>query len=489
MRHTCTCLLPAATLLISVVHTTRAAEPSQASLRPAPANVLTYGAKGDGVADDTDALQRAVDAKRRAVRLPKGRYRITRPIVVDLDRVGPMSIVGDGTATLVMAGPGPAIHLVGTHGGTADPKTVKPNVWQNQRTPLIDAIQIVGDHPQAVGIRAELTMQPVFSRLTIRKALHAIHLVTRNRNVIVSECHLYENRGVGVFMDQVDLHQINVANCHISYNGGGGIVVRDSSVRNLQIGTCDIEGNMSPDGPPTANILIDTRRGKRKGDVDVREGAIVGCTIQHTGKAPGSANVRFIGRNGGPPLSVGRFAIADNAMSDVCVNIHLQHARGVTITGNTLWRGFEHNLLVEGSSHILVGSNLFERNRIYRPLIAHNGVLFRDCTDCTLTGLHIHDTKQPGAGLILQRCQWCNVTNSLILDCDHAGVLMEDVEHVRLSDCIIRDSRPNAQNPIALRLTAGRGNMIVNNLIAGRTEIAPGTARAAGNYDGRSTSD
>jgi hypothetical protein len=288
-----------------------------------------------------------------------------------------------------------------------------------------------------------------------------------------------------VYLEQVDLHQINVANCHISYNGGGGIVVRDSSVRNLQIGTCDIEANMSTDGPSTANVLIDTRRGRRKGDCDVREGAIVGCTIQHTGKAPNSANIRFVGREGDPPLSVGRFAIADNAMSDVAVNIHLKNARGVTITGNTLWRGFEHNMLVEGSVQILVASNLLERNRVYKPLTAHNGALFRDCRDCTVSLCHIHETKQPGAGLILERCRWCNVTDCQILDCDHAGLLMSDVEHVRVSGCIIRDTRAGVRDPIAICLTSGRANMIVNNLLAGRTAIAPGSGQVAGNSHGR----
>ncbi len=449
----------------------------------AMANVRSYGAVGDGKTDDTAAFQRAVDAKRGGVWLPEGRYRLTRPVTIELDRVGPTSVQGDGSATIVMAGGGPALHLIGTHGGTADPHTVKPNVWRNQRAPLVDGIEIVGAHPESVGVRAEGTMQAVFSRLTIRKALHGIHLTTRNRNVIVSECHIYENRGVGVYLEQVDLHQINVANCHISYNGGGGIVVRQSSVRNLQIGACDIEANMAVEGPPTANVLIDTRKGDRKADCDVREGAIVGCTIQHTGKAPDSANVRFIGRDDDPPLSVGRFAIANNAMSDACVNIHLLHARGVTVTGNLLWRGFKYNVLIQGSTQILLGSNMLERNTIYKPLTAHNGVLLTDCRECTLTGLHLHDTKQPGGAVILRRCTWCNLTNSLIVDCQDAGVLMEDVEHVRVSDCIVRNARAGAKDPIAIRLTGGKGNMIVNNLLAGRTEIAAGSAHVAGNQE------
>ena len=67
-------------------------------------------------------------------------------------------------------------------------------------------------------------------RLLIRHCRHGVHLVQRNRNVVVADCHVYENRGVGIFLDAVNLHQINVTGCHVSYNDGGGIVVRAGEV-------------------------------------------------------------------------------------------------------------------------------------------------------------------------------------------------------------------------------------------------------------------
>ncbi|MEZ6066307.1 MAG: right-handed parallel beta-helix repeat-containing protein [Planctomycetaceae bacterium] len=184
---------------------------------------------GDGVTDDTRAVQQRFDreySSRHAVELPTGAYRITEPIVVDLQSAGPVSLSGSGVVRLVMAGPGPAIKLVGTHGGTADPSSVLPNVWSHERMPLIDGIEIVGEHPEADGIELTGTMKPTLTRLNIRKCRHAVRLTNRNRNVIVSDCHLYENSGIGLFLDNVDLHQINVTGCHISYNGGGGIVSR-----------------------------------------------------------------------------------------------------------------------------------------------------------------------------------------------------------------------------------------------------------------------
>src|SRR5262245_53955794 len=73
---------------------------------PAAGDVPALGAVGDGQADDTAAVQKAVDSRVGQVRFPRGVYRLTRPVVVDLDKVGFTALVGDGTARIVMAGPG-----------------------------------------------------------------------------------------------------------------------------------------------------------------------------------------------------------------------------------------------------------------------------------------------------------------------------------------------------------------------------------------------
>lgn len=181
-------------------------------------SVLNWGAQGDGQADDTAAIQRAVDAGIGTIHLPKGVYRITRPIVIDLDKVGYTSITGHGVARVVMAGPGPALRIVGTHIGSAAPSGFAPKVWDRQRMPLVDGLGIVGDHQEAVGIEAVGTMQLTITRVHIRDVLHGIHLVKNNRNVIISDCHIYDNRGIGIYYDDVNLHQSNITGCHISYN-------------------------------------------------------------------------------------------------------------------------------------------------------------------------------------------------------------------------------------------------------------------------------
>jgi len=454
--------------------------PEADAAAPRPATVRDFGAVGDGEADDTAALQRAVDSRSGDLRLPRGVYRITSPIVIDLDRVGPTSVVGSGTARIVMAGPGPALKFIGTHEGTASPATVKPNVWERQRMPTVDGIEIRGAHAEAEGIEATGTMEMIITRVNVREVLHAIHLTVRNRNVIVSNCHLYENRGVGLFLDNVNLHQINVTGCHISYNAAGGIVVRAGNVRNLQVSGCDIEGNMAPDAPPTANVLIDCT----EGEAGTAEVAIVGCTIQHSHDSPDSANIRYIGTDrAGRPW--GNVSIADNVLSDVQINVDIRKARGISIVGNTFWKGVQQNLRVEDSYNILVGPNVFDRNPRYQDQReASNGLVFRNCADTTITGLHINGVSRAAAGLVLENCRRLNVTGCTILDCDGAGLLLKGVTGSRVSDCLIRNDREDAEGFTPLRIIGGSGNMIVDNLLGGPPDIDPDAVSASGNVIG-----
>ena len=445
--------------------------------------VRDFGAIGDGEADDTKAFQRAVDSGRGDVHVPRGTYRLTSTISVDLDRIGPVSIIGSGTARLVMTGPGPALRLIGTHSGTADPDTVKENVWKNQRMPTVSGLEIVGASPKACGIEAKGTMKATFSQLNIRKVLHGIHLTERNRNVIISDCHIYENRGIGIYLDHVNLHQINVGNTHVSYNAAGGIVQRGGDVRNLQVGNCDIEGNMGEKAPATANVLIDATEGS------IGEIAVTGCTIQHTHNAPESANIRIIGEGQPRPyangeLRGGNITITGNILSDIQVNIHLQKVRGVTIVGNTIWKGYTHDFLIENCSSVAIASNVFDRNPRYHygdGASANRGLVFRDCDNIILTGLQINNVWRKKGGFILERCRHFNISGCMVLNCDNCGILLDDVQDTIISGCTISDTRRESAEVTALKVTKGKDNFIVNNHLTGRVEIASGSAKVTNN--------
>jgi hypothetical protein len=444
-----------------------------------------YGAIGDGKADDTKAIQAAIDAGKGGLWFPKGVYRLTQPIVIDLDRVGFTSLSSDGTARVLMAGAGPAFKFVGTHKGTAEPKSFQAEVWEHQRTPMVDGLEIVGAHAEADGIEATGTMQLTITRVTVRDARHAIHLTVRNRNIIISNCHLYHNTGIGIYYDEVDLHQSNVIGCHISYNAGGGIVSRGGQVRNLQVGTCDIESNKTSDGPPGANMLLDCTGGS------IAEVAIVGCTLQHNNQSPGSANVRFLGQ-GTPAGGIekpqwGHLTIADNVLTDVEVNVELKQARGVVIHGNTFGPGHVHDLLVEECSNIVVGANTFDRNPPYftgKLAKAQGGLVFRNSRDCSLNALHVNGVHGKEAAVLLEECDAFNISDCTIFDNEGIGLLLRNVTRTRVGGCVIRAREEGKSSP-ALRATGGKGNWITQNLLENGYEVPAETARVDGNYHGK----
>ena len=414
---------------------------------------------GDGQTDVTSAIQSAIDSGRGDVLLSKGKYRITKTLVVDLDKVTQTSFQGSGTATIIMDGPGPAIRFVGTHQGTASPATVRDNVWEKQRSPAVDGIEIIGNHPEANGIEATGTMQLTVTRSVLRKLHHGIHLTNRNRNVIISNCHIYENSGIGIFYDDVNLHQSNIIGCHVSYNKLGGIVNRGGDVRNIHIGTCDIEGNMGgPDSTPSANIELDCTGGS------VAEVAITGCTIQHDHDSPNSANIRFIGESTPRPFTEetrhGHLTISGNVLSDVQTNIEITNARGVSITGNTLWKGYADNLRVRNSANVVFGNNVCERNPRYHygdGATSKNAIRFENCTGVTFNGNLIHDVTAGKAGVLISNCSRVNVSGCSILECGPVGVLIADCKDSRISGCLVVPPNSDEANWQAVEVRNSRG--------------------------------
>jgi hypothetical protein len=404
-------------------------------------------------------------------------YLLTKTLKIDLAKTGYAALSGDGTVRLVMKGPGPALLFIGTHEGSAAPETFKPEVWENQRTPMVEGIEIVGAHGEADGIEATGTMQITLSRVVIRECRHAVHLTTRNRNVLITACHFYHNTGIGVFYDNVNLHQSNIVGSHISYNGGGGVVSVGGNVRNLHIGTCDIEGNHAKDGPPSANVMLDSRGGS------IGEVAITGCTLQHTHKSPDSANIRIIGsgtdasllrRAGREHTREGNVTITANVFSDVQVNVDIHHSRGVTVTGNTFWEGFQHDLVVADSGNVVVTGNNFDRNPRYlvngNDNAEMNGIVFLRCEDSILNNNVISGVWKQRAAVDIEACNRLQISHNSVLDSDGVGLRLDQVTNSMVSGNIIRDDREEekrSKEP-SLMTVGGKDNVIEQNVLGNK---------------------
>lgn len=466
-------------------------------------DVRDFGAVGDGVIDDTEAIQHALDDGDGLLHFPRGEYRISKTLVVDLEKRSRTGISGaGGTAKLVMHGAGPALFLKATHAKTADPGGFRPEEWQHERMPTVDGIEIEGRHPEADGIRIVGVMQPTLTRVLIRQVRTAVHITDRARNVVIDSCHFYHNTGKGVHLDQVNLHQCIIADSHISYCRQGGIRIEDSEVRNLQITGNDIEynnyRNFTKDFPdaeaePTAEIYIDVGSGT------IREGTIASNTIQAKYSSNG-ANIRFIGKGLENSHEAGMWAITGNLIGSQKNNIHLTGVRGITISGNYIYSGHYRNLFVEQSRNIVVGPNTFGHNPDYGTKELATGIRFEDSENCILNGLLIQDAEagehtvksavplERDALVELIRCRRVNVTGCQILDGSPIGLLAEDCEDTLVSSCSVIDQRGTGLMQTGIRFKAsGSGNMVVQNRVSGAAEIdidVDGLIKSEGNVTG-----
>jgi hypothetical protein len=183
--------------------------------------------------------------------------------------------------------------------------------------------------------------------------------------------------------------------------------------------------------------------------------------------------VRFIGK--GKPYANdetarwGHLSICDNVLSDVEVNIDLQEVRGAVITGNTFGVGFQHDLLAVGCSNIAIGPNTFDRNPPYyrgKAAEAKGGLVFRDCRDMTLTGLHISGVRAHPAAVQIIQGDTFNISACTILDSDGAGLLLQKTSHSHVSGCLIADRRPDRKPSPSLRVEGGEDNTMVGNKLA-----------------------
>jgi len=243
-------------------------------------------------------------------------------------------------------------------------------------------------------------------------------------------------------------------------------VARGGAGRNLQISGCDIEANMHTDAPPTANILLDSTGGS------IGEVEITGCTIQHSTRIQaGSANIRFIGHSTRVPFTPehrhGQLVISGNMINDADINIHLDGVRSAIISGNTLHLGPRHDILIEKSAHVVLSGNTFDRHPRYNYTDEiKQGIVFRDSTDCMLTGLHINGGTSEAA-ISIHGGRRFHISNCTVVDVSKLALVLDNVSASFVHGNLI-DLGDAAR--LAIRVTGGKDNVIRDNHVIGRIE-------------------
>jgi hypothetical protein len=344
--------------------------------------------------------------------------------------------------------------------------------------PTVSNIEIEGRHERAAGFLLEGTMQSTFEGVLLRELENGIWLHGRARNVLISHCHVYNNRGTGLFFDRVNLHQAIITGSHVSYCRKAGIKIVGSEIRNLQITGNDIEYNFDPREKDCADIFIDSTADGSS----VREGTIVGNTIQAR-YSPGGANVRIVGRNAQENHKAGMFTISGNLIGSQEINVHLVACRGVVVSGNVIYSGHRRNIEVDGSRNLVLASNCFDHNPDYGQRELCTGMRLVDSHDITLSGSIVHDCQMgqhtvadamPLAreGLVeVVRCQRVNVSGCQVLDGQPFGIFIEDSDHVSITGTSVLETRREKKTRAAIRFRgAGQGNLLAANTLGSGTD-------------------
>ncbi len=437
-------------------------------------NVKDFGAKGDGITDDTEAIIAAIKgASDGHVVFPRGKYRISETIDVKLAEVGPIGLSGrGGSAQIIMEGKGPALRFSGSNIGAANPDLVETYKWEKERMPLINNLEIVGDHPKANGLEFHQTIQTILTSVLIRDVHHGILLSSNNRNVIISNSHIYNNSGIGIYLDSVNLHQINISNSHISYNLLGGIKTSsNSNIRNFQITGNDIEYNYDTENDSrtssedlrVADIWIDCSEGG-----SVREGTISGNTIQAK-PSEGGANIRFTGADGNYE-KIGLWSITGNHISSQMVNIHLDNTQGISITGNTFIRGYDRHMIIDNSRNVIVNANIFDNNKDYTPedVVYNSGGISISKSSNLIVGDNILDgVEYEKEGVItVNKSSKIALESNQINNPKFRGIQINSSSNIWVTGCRIHKNESNSSMLSAIEVNGVcPGTIIKNNSI------------------------
>ena len=450
-------------------------------------NPYDFGASGDGVVDDTEALQHALQEGDGTLHLSKGTYRLTKPLVVDLTKQGYGCILGDGgTTRLVMEGPGPALRILGDHNGTATPRTVKKTTWEKERFPTISGLEILGGHKQAVGIELLKTMQCTITNSLIRNVRYGVHLRERNRNFLLSHSHIYDNHEFGVFFDHCNLHQTVISANHISYNKRAGIKSLQGDIHNLHITGNDIEYNNLPGSDrPAADIWFEATDEKGR----ISEVSIASNTIQATVTENG-ANVRIHGERKEDPNKSPLITIVGNVIGSQTRGIELKNLRKVSVTGNTIYDSIDVSLHVSHCSGVCVGSNTIGW-RANPGAPQKDGLFFSDCDNVIVHGLVSErlcsGSNQEGGGISLTKCTDSSVTSCHLLDPMFRGIELRECVRCRVSDNTILDRRKPTGMLNAVRVVDGSQNLVQNNMLGQakttRLDMPADAGRQQGNME------
>ena len=207
-----------------------------------------WGAVGDGITDDTQAIQAAVDSIDGGVLFfrPGAIFKVSDTISIDTSKV--KGIIGNN-ATIITDSDIDILHIFGgLETGSANPGVDDTKAEEGSMAFFIRGLKITSSPTLSVGTGLKLTgtFGVIIESCHIYKVNVGVCITERNRNIIISGNHIWNCRSYGIHYDHANCHQSIINNNHISY-AKTLLFFDNGDVHNIQIVGNDIEGGYSQD--------------------------------------------------------------------------------------------------------------------------------------------------------------------------------------------------------------------------------------------------
>ncbi len=246
-----------------------------------PISVDEFGAVGDGVSDDTQAIKDAINSIQNTGVLAFGagkKYKVSNTIEVDVSKV--KGIVGNNallfTETDIIV-----LHVFGgLTTGTADPTSTNTQDEKFNMSPFVRDLKIYSTPELSVGTGIKIvgTFGLRIEGCHIFELDTGIRVTGKNRNIIIKGNHVWNCRTYCLHYDHADAHQSIINDNHMSY-AKSIMFFENGDVHNIEIVGNNLEGG-KPQDDNHDNVI---RMVANQPNTQISQFQIVGNTIEeHT---------------------------------------------------------------------------------------------------------------------------------------------------------------------------------------------------------------
>ncbi len=315
---------------------------------------------GDGITDDTIALQSIVN-NNACVQIPKSlRIRITQPISIDTRNV---RLFDGGNSSFIVDGSFCAFNITGSlvSGDTSNPTVLNDNVKENEASFMFKNCKIIGTIGTVgsdCGVKLSGCFKVKIQGCYFYNLTDGIAVENQNRDITLCENHVYAVLRYGLHIKpSTNLHQFNFVNNMIQYCQYCIYLDNPEQIANWQCVGNDIEISNYPDiSLQNQRCIIINSDGIKSGQLSEIE--IVGNTIQGHNQSTDIIEI-----DGGTNRYIQLISICGNQISNANggSGITLSKVNNMAINGNTFKSIVNGTCIgVADSKNISIAGNTFD---------------------------------------------------------------------------------------------------------------------------------